>query len=399
MTKSIFGGSFAGTSNFGGTSLTSGGIYDGFICSLDEDGNLVWIKQLSSTGDNSIYDVNLLDDGSSIISGYFSDTTNFSGTNVTSSGETDILIAKLDSNGSISWLKNFGGTGRDISNSSSVFSDNSIIISGYFKDTVSFGSTTLSSFGDGDYDGDIFIAKLDSTGNTVWAKNFGGSEGDSASDIQTLDDGSSIVSGWFRDSASFGSTTLTSNGSTDAFFTKLDSNGSVSWIKQFGGIGLDVIYGISSFNNNFLIGGVFENTISFGDINLTSSGGYDSFYAKLDSNGNTVWAKNFGGIGNDGGYDIQPLSDGSSIISGNFRNNVTFGGTTLTSAGDADGFVAKLDSNGSVIWVKQFGGTGLDSLDGITIESDNSYLVSGQFWDTVNRAGTSVTGSGSLDGI
>ena len=152
MVKSIFGGSFAGTSNFGGTSITSGGIYDGFICSLYEYGNVVWIKQLSSAGDNSINDVNLLDDGSSIVSGYFSGTTNFSGTNITSSGETDIIIAKLDSNGSVSWAKNFGGTGRDTSSSSSVFSDNSIIISGYFKDTVSFGSTTLTSTGDGDFD-------------------------------------------------------------------------------------------------------------------------------------------------------------------------------------------------------------------------------------------------------
>ena len=132
MTNSIFGGSFAGTSNFGGTSLTSGGIYDGYICSLDEDGNVVWIKQLSSSGDNSIYDVNLLDDGSSIVSGYFSGTTDFSGTNVSSSGETDILIAKLDSNGNTLWAKNFGGTGRDLSYGSSVFADNSIILSGYF---------------------------------------------------------------------------------------------------------------------------------------------------------------------------------------------------------------------------------------------------------------------------
>ena len=150
MVKSIFGGSFAGTSNFGGTSITSGGIYDGFICSLDENGNVVWIKQLSSAGDNSIYDVNLLDDGSSIVSGYFSGTPNFSWTNITSSGETDILIGKLDSNGNTLWAKNFGGTGRDLSYGSSVFADNSIILSGYFKDTVSFGSTTLTSDGYGD---------------------------------------------------------------------------------------------------------------------------------------------------------------------------------------------------------------------------------------------------------
>ena len=53
---------------------------------FDEDGNVEWVKQLYSTGDNSIYDVNLLDDGSSIVSGYFSGTTNFSGSNITSSG-------------------------------------------------------------------------------------------------------------------------------------------------------------------------------------------------------------------------------------------------------------------------------------------------------------------------
>ena len=112
-----------------------------------------------------------------------------------------------------------------------------------------------------------------------------------------------------------------------------------------------------------------------------------------------MWAKNFGGTGNDGGYDIKPLSDGSSIISGNFRSNVTFGGTTLTSAGDADCFIAKLDSNGSVSWVKQFGGTNIDTLDGLTIENDNSYLISGQFWNSANLGGTTLSGSGFLDGF
>ena len=84
MTRRIFGGSFQGTTNIGGSNTTSDGEYDGYVCSLDADGNVIWFKKLGSTGNNSIYDVNILTDNSSIISGYFSDTTLFSGSSITS---------------------------------------------------------------------------------------------------------------------------------------------------------------------------------------------------------------------------------------------------------------------------------------------------------------------------
>ena len=81
---------------------------------------LIWLKQLSSTGDNSIYDVNIFEDNTSTISGYFSNTTSFSGSNISSTGGTDVIVSKLDSSGTVDWTKNFGGTSNDVSYGSTI---------------------------------------------------------------------------------------------------------------------------------------------------------------------------------------------------------------------------------------------------------------------------------------
>ncbi|MCB5245750.1 MAG: SBBP repeat-containing protein, partial [Candidatus Cloacimonetes bacterium] len=177
------------------------------------------------------------------------------------------------------WVEQAGGIGNDYGRSITIDSSGNSYITGYFYGTASFGSTTLTTTGSGAVD--IFVAKLDSSGNWLWAKQAGGNNWDVGFGIATDSSGNSYVTGFFAESASFGSTTLTSSGGEDIFVAKLDSSGNWLWAKQAGGTGLDIGYGIATDSSgNSYVTGFFAESASFGSTTLTSSGGEDIFVAK-----------------------------------------------------------------------------------------------------------------------
>ena len=102
-----------------------------------------------------------------------------------------------------------------------------------------------------------------------------------------------------------------------------------------------------------IVTGFFNGTASFGGTTLTSAGSGDVFIAKLNADGSYAWAKSAGGTGSDNGWAVTPLSNGSSFVTGSFDTSASFysasfyGSGTLSGAGDDDVFVALLDSNGN----------------------------------------------------
>ena len=156
--------------------------------------------------------------------------------------------------------------------------------------------------------------------------------------------GNSYVTGYFADSATFGSTTLTSNGVSDIFVAKLDSSGNWLWAKNAGysgcgtsgnGIAVDA-------SGNIYVTGDFSGSATFGSITLTSNGDSDIFIAKLDSSGNWLGATKTGGTDTVVSYGIAVDASGNNYVTGFFYRTATFGPTTLTSSGSADIFVAKV---------------------------------------------------------
>jgi hypothetical protein len=176
-----------------------------------------------------------------------------------------------------------------------------------------------------------------------WATQAGGTSSGSGNAISTLSDGSAIVTGSFQGTATFGSTTLTSAGSYDAFVAKIDASGTYLWATKAGDTATDEGSGISTLSDgSAIVTGWFEGTATFGSTTLTSAGNRDVFVAKIDASGSYVWATKAGGTSRDLGYGISTLSDGSALVTGYFQGTATFGSTTLTSAGSDDVFVAKI---------------------------------------------------------
>ena len=187
-----------------------------------------------------------------------------------------------------------------------------------------------------------------------WVSNAGSSGADHGSDVCIDDQGNTYITGYFYNTCLFGSVSLISSGNSDVYIAKLDPNGDFLWACKAGGPSTDYGYGIKAHGAFVYVVGHFSGTASFGTTSLVSSGGFDVFCAKLDQNGNYIWAKKASGQGDDIGYGICSDSEGNSYITGYVGNSATFGSITTSNYGS---YVAKLDTTGSFQWVTRLGVT------------------------------------------
>jgi hypothetical protein len=279
------------------------------------------------------------------------------------------------------------------------------------------GTTTLTSGGGSD----VFVLKLDSSGDFVWAKSVGGAGFDQGWRLAVDSSGNVHVAGIFLGTADFdpgaGTTNLTSVGPGtgslyDVFALKLTSSGDFVWAKSVGSEGTDALRGLSLDSaGNLILSGYFDGTADFdpgaGTTNLTStleSGGAsseDGFVLKLDSSGDFVWAKSVGGSLRDEFRGVAVDNSGNVYVTGGFRGTVDFdpgaGTTNLTTPmtvpinqfqqaeSSQDAFVLKLNSAGNFVWVKQLGGSAdSDVGEALSVDSSGYVHTVGVFQGTVD---------------
>jgi len=284
------------------------------------------------------------------VTGAYTGTATFGTQTLTSSGGDDIFIARLSSSGGWGWVRSAGGTNTDRGYGIAVSGDNSICVTGSFVGTATFGTSQLISYGGTD----VFIVRLNSNG--VWdthPQQCGGSGTDISYGIDSDSSGNFYVTGTFNGTATFGAFTLTSNGNEDIFVVKLGIAGNCLWAKQAGGTSNDNGYGIASGRNgSCYITGPFTGTATFGATQLSSNGGSDIYIARLDSDGNWRWAMKTGSSSADFGYGITSDTDGYAYATGTFKGTVSFGSSSLTSSGQSDVFIAKIDQEHPFLAVK-----------------------------------------------
>jgi len=232
-------------------------------------------------------------------------------------------------------------------------------------------------------------------GNWQWAKGAGGTDYDFGAAIVMLSDESMVVTGSFSGSATFGKgesceTVLVSDGGTDIFVARYNTDGTIAWAKRAGGTSGDMGQGIVTLSDDsFLVTGYFSGSATFGkgescETVLVSDGSIDIFVARYNTDGTIAWAKRAGGVSGDVGQGIVMLSDDSFLVTGYFSGSATFGKgesceTVLVSDGSIDIFVARYNTDGTIAWAKRAGGTSGDMGQGIVTLSDDSFLVTGSF--------------------
>jgi pimeloyl-ACP methyl ester carboxylesterase len=417
-------GMFQGTADFdpnsGTNNLTSAGSNDIFVSKLDASGNFLWAKQMGGANTDQVYSIAVDANGNVYTTGLFIGTSDFNpGTgifNLTSLGTIpDIFVSKLDASGNFLWAKKMGGTNTEQGYSIVVDANGNVYTTGIFKGTADFdpssGTNNLTSVGD--YD--IFVSKLDASGNFLWAKKMGGISWDQGSSIAVDANRNVYTTGYFFGTVDFdpGSSTynLTATG-RGTFVSKLDSSGNFLFAKQFSAGTGNAVEGnsiILDANGNIYTTGDFTGTIDFdpssGTYNLASPGNNDIFVSKLDASGNFLWSKQMGGASFERGYSIAIDANGNVYTTGYFNATADFdpssGIYNLTSAGNNDIFVSKLDVSGNFLWAKQMGGASSDNGNSIAVDANGNVYTTGIFQGTADfnpSSGTNnLTSAGNTD--
>ncbi len=380
---------------------------------LAQNVNLSWAASFHGAGQEVGKSVAVDFQGNVYTTGYFTGTVDFDpGVNVyqlSSAGQQDMFISKLDGNGHLIWAKRIGGLGNDLSNAISLDMSGNLFITGFFRNTVDFnpdaGTSNLSSYTNNSQD--IFVTKLDTAGSFIWAKSFGGSGYyDSIGNmypavsigysVQADIQGNVYSTGSFVGDIDFdpnsGIMLLSSLSVPNIFVSKLDANGNLVWAKQMGEhTSGDEAYALALDNAGFVYTtGVFSDTADFDPgpsaYSLISGAYNQAFISKLDTSGNFIWAKKIGGTTpNDqaSGLSLAVHPNGDILVSGKFKGSADFdpgaGVFNLSSNGNFDFFLSRLDTNGDILWAKSIGGAGGDFCYSAVLDLAGNAYVTGSF--------------------
>lgn len=319
--------------------------------------------------------------------------------NLSNTTGIDIFVSKYDANGNYLWAKQIGGSNLDSKpRAIAVDATGNVYITGFFIGTVDF-DPSAASFNMTATNQDIFVCKLDASGNFVWAKAMSGVSSE-AGQALTLDaTGNIYLTGYFNSTVDFdpnaGVANLSNSTGADIFVAKYDNNGNYIWAKQLGGSSSNSYgYAIAvDVSGNVYSAGSFQGTVDFdpnaGTSALTPAGLQDAYISKLDANGNYVWAKQIGGSLSDEILGMDLDASGNIHVTGFFEGACDFDPSAsvanLTNSAGLDIFVAKYDVNGNYTWAKQIGGSSFDARGkSVDVDASGNVYSTGFFAGSVD---------------
>jgi len=404
----IVTGQFQGTVDFdagpGVVELTSNGGADVFVQKLDRNGDLLWARSFGGPLFDYGWSVTTDQVGNVLVTGSFQGTVDFDpgpGTlNITAVSLLDMFIIKLDAMGNLIWIKTIGGPQSETGVSIATNSNDDILIVGEFADTVDFdpnaGVHNLTSNGPNT---DVFILHLDSDGDLIWARSFGGTDTDEARTVVVDANDDLYLLGNYRGTIDLdpgiGTAINVSAGNTDVFVQKFDAGGNLIWGTSFGGTGLDqgLDLDLDHLGNVYTTGYFLETTdLDPGTSvqNHTATGGdCNIFIQKLDNSGQFVWGRVIASsTGGEQPRSIAVSNSGNVFVTGYVGGTVDFdpgnGVHEVVSNPSWDIFILNLDADGNFGWAESFGSVYPDHPRSITLDKDQNILLTGGFQDTVD---------------
>jgi hypothetical protein len=331
-----------------------------------------WAGRYGGDGEDVVVSIHTDNVGNTYSTGYYTNTCDFDitdGTQIINHGpDYEAYVLKTNSDGTFGWAKSVGGISGE--NGSSITTDaaGNVYVTGVFQETADFdpGEAEFLLTASGMLD--IFVLKLDANGNFLWAKAFGGIDYESTTGIGVDTSGNVYLSGYFYFTADFDPTAaeynMTPAGSGDGFVVKLNPTGDFVWAKQFGGVNFELAMAMKvTGNGKIYVTGNFSGTADFDPdptvvFNLATPNNYDGVYLlQLNSDGLFVTATKIAetdfhmyGLGLD--FD----NAGAAYITGYFGGTAVFGtgssATTYTSPLYFNGYVAKINIDGEMVWAK-----------------------------------------------
>jgi gliding motility-associated-like protein len=349
------------------------GAMDILLTKLDANGSVLWSRALGGSG--SEFGISCIEasDGSIVVMGI---TGSVDGDVTGTQGDQDIWVVKLTAQGAILWQRTYGGSGsenaiRHISETP----DGGLMFHG-LSTSVDGDVTDLNGPGAQDH----WIVKLDAAGDIEWNRTLGGSEAEYGIDVIPTDDGGYIVN--FAYVRSNDGDVVNNHGEDDLWLVKLNAAGAIIWSLTIGGsdfeLGMDAVV---LPDGDIVILGHTKSTD--GDIQ-ENQGNYDVLLAKVSSGGTLLWTRTYGGSQQDTASDLLPTADGGFLVMASSNSS---DGDVTGAQGGQDIWVLKVNATGDLLWQRTFGGSGFEL--GILAEptDDGSLLCGSTFSDDGNIEG------------
>jgi hypothetical protein len=265
------------------------------------------------------------------------------------SGRANMTLTKIGTRGESLWAREYGGSLDDMAYAVDQTPDSGFIIIGA---TYSFGTGRPN----------IYAVRTDARGDTLWTKTYGGADEDYAFSVAATRDSGFMVCGWTR---SYGA------GMADIYLIKTDVRGDTEWTRTYGGAEDEYGHTVrQTADGGYIVAG---STLSSG------AGLADFYLVRIDSSGDTLWTRTYGGDSSDLGHTVELTEDGGFIMAGQ---------TSSFGAGSWDAWLVKTDSLGETLWTRTVGDTGDDRCYSVQKTMDHGYIVAGS---------TGSTGSGGFD--
>jgi hypothetical protein len=402
--ESFASGTFEGSVQIGGVSLTSNGGKDVFFGKLNNMDQWLWVRSLGTSSDDALPVMTQANNGEIVLGGSFEGTINIDGNSYTSAGMYDGYIARFNTDGLWMTSWSIGGSGNDrVLALATNPTNNEILVAGEFSGLATFGPTTTGN-----------ISQLLATGGTdvffirytqgrcapiIESFKMGNAYNDKLGGVAYDQSGNVIVCGGiFRPI----------DGNYDAFISRFDFLGSPIFVKYFGGNGDDIATAVSvNTNNEIYAGGYFSNSMILDGNSLVSNGKDDAFLSRLNLKGEVIWVNTFGGTEDDVVRKINAENNGKIWILGESNSsNFNFDGINpngnFATNGLQDIYFAAFNQMGNFISRVKIGGIGDEKAGSISI-SGNDIMIVGSFENTVNFDPTyrsnSITAVGGSDGF
>jgi hypothetical protein len=333
------------------------------------NGEIEWIKSYGGSGDDTGQAIIETSDGGYAVLGFSNSIDGdlqFKTTEV-----NDYWLLKLDVDGNLEWTKTYGGSKDDRGQSIVQTTDGGYALTGY----------AMSDDGDGSLNNgfhDNWVLKLDASGTIEWEKSFGFSGHDHSYDILQTQDNGFFFTGFLditsarADGNTEKHSTLTSHGVGEFWGTKITDSGEIQWRGYFGGSNNDRAHAVVASNDNGFVMAGFSESDDF-DISNTQ-GSYDFWLVKVDTNGNMLWERSFGGTGIEISYDIANTLDNGYVVVG---NTFSTDGDISGNKGESDIWLIKVDDAGSILWEQTYGGTQFDAAQAVISSKDGGYFIVG----------------------
>ncbi|MFM7053527.1 MAG: T9SS C-terminal target domain-containing protein, partial [Bacteroidota bacterium] len=277
------------------------------------------------------------------------------------------------------WDFRFGGSKDDSPTSFEQTGDGGFLIGGTSVSGIS-GDKTQPNWDPGLIGSDFWVLRLDSLGVKLWDKRFGGVNSEILVDLISTADGGFLLAGNSFSGASGDKSQPNwdvNQQTYDYWILKSNANGIKQWDKRFGGNSLELLGGVvQTSDNGYILAGASFSGIS-GDKTQASQGSWDYWVLRIDSLGNKIWDKRYGGTDDDFATSIT-INQNGGILIGGYSQSLAGGDKSQFCQGQWDYWVVRIDLNGNLLWDRTFGGNYTDWLFDMTATSDGGYVLAGQ---------------------